>query len=224
MTVNAPGTTIDGLDVRGQIKIRADDVTIRDTRVTDGGWIVIDVAPGVTGTRVEDVEVNGRGQRGSPGSVGIAGTATIRNTEIRGVENGVIPGSGSVVRDSWIHGLDASGQEPHYDGIQLDGGQQHVRIEHNLIDLTNHDGTSTVMIDNDFGPVRDVVVRENRLLGGSYTVYADGKFSAADPIRGVRYVRNRMMRGAYGYGLVRNASVDWRANVDDDSGERAHAS
>jgi hypothetical protein len=218
ITVTQPGTVIDGKNVNGVIRVSADNVTIRNTRVTSGDWTVIKIDNGVKGATIDHVEVDGRGYSGSPGSVGIFGPATVTHTDVHSVENGIIPMSGSVIRDSWIHTLEASGSDPHYDGFQLDGGQGNILIENNTVDLTNQDRTSTVMIDNDFGSVTNVTVRANRLLGGSFTVYADGKFSS-DPITGISYVDNRMGMGGYGYGLIRNASVNWSGNYDDKSGQ-----
>ena len=218
ISVTQPGTVIDGKNVNGVIRISADNVTIRNTRVTSGDWTVIKIDNGVKGVTIDHVEVDGRGYSGSPGSVGIFGPATVTHTDVHSVENGIIPMSGSVIRDSWIHTLEASGSDPHYDGFQLDGGQGNILIENNTVDLTNQNRTSTVMIDNDFGSVTDVTVNANRLLGGSFTVYADGKFSS-DPITGIAYVNNRMGMGGYGYGLIRNASVKWSGNYDDKSGQ-----
>ena len=51
-----------------------------------------------------------------------------------------------------------------------------------------------------------------------YTVYADGSFSSTDDIADVTYSGNRMVRGYYGYALLRNADVTWSGNVVDRTG------
>jgi hypothetical protein len=88
-----------------------------------------------------------------------------------------------------------------------------IMIEHNSIDLTNHGWTSTIMMDNDFGAIANIRIVGNLLLDGSYTIYADGKFSS-DPITGIVVEGNQLGKGAFGYRLVRYASVSWTGNVD----------
>lgn len=217
VTVSTAGAVVEGLDVRGTVHINASNVTLRKSRITGADWVMVRIKEGVTGVRIEDVEVNGSGFSGQPGSVGIQGPATVVRANIHRVENGVIPSSGGVVRDSFIHTLEASGADPHYDGVQLDGGQRNVVIQHNTVDLTNQDRTSTVMINNDFGSIDTVNVTGNRLLGGSFTVYSDGKFDGG-AITGVSFTNNRMGKGGYGYGLIRENTVTWTGNIDDASG------
>ena len=45
-------------------------------------------------------------------------------------------------------------------------------ISHNTI-INNHTSTSAIMIDNGFGPISDIKVDGNLLIGGGYTVYSD---------------------------------------------------
>jgi hypothetical protein len=212
ITVSTPGAVIEGMDIKGIVNITAPDVVLRNSRIKAAAWIVVKVKDGLSGVRIEDVEIDGSGLAGMPGSVGIAGPVSVLRADIHSVENGIIPSSGAVIRDSYIHDLDSPGS-PHYDGIQMDGGQSGILIEHNAIDLTNHGWTSTIMMDNDFGAVTNVRIVGNQLIDGSYTIYADGKFSSA-PINGIVIDRNQLGKGAYGYGLVRNASVSWTDNVD----------
>ncbi|MEY2958070.1 MAG: hypothetical protein RLZZ01_638 [Actinomycetota bacterium] len=217
LTITTPGTTIDGLDITGSVTINASNVTIRRSRITGSAFALIRVASNVTGVRIEDVEIDGRGTAGQGNSMGVYGPATVVRSNIHGVENGVTPFSGSVVTDNYIHGLSAPGS-PHYDGIQIDGGASNIRIERNTIDMREHSQTATVMIDNYFGPTDNILVNGNRLLGGGYTVYSDGQFSGG-PITNVTFSNNRMGRGYWGYAsIVRNSPV-WTGNVDDVTGQ-----
>ena len=211
VTVTTAGTVIDGLDIQGNVYINASNVTLKRSRVTSGAFYAIQVASGRTGVVIEDVEVNGTGK--SSGNCGIAGPATVTRANIYGVENGVVPYAGSVVRDSYIHHLVAPGS-PHYDGIQIDGGHSNILIQHNTINMAEHTQTAAVMTDNYFGPTNNITVTGNRLLGGGYTVYADGQFRA-DTMTGIAFTNNRIGRGQWGYILSNNAQVTWTGNVDD---------
>src|SRR5690606_10273040 len=176
LTINTAGTVIDGYDISGTVTINADNVTIRNTRITGRGFAIVRINNGITGAVIDHVDIDGRGRNGEGNSMGVYGPATVTASDIRGVENGITPFSGSVLRDNYIHDLAAPGA-PHYDGIQIDGGVRNVHIEHNTVDLSEHDQTSAVMIDNYFGPIDNITVTGNRLLGGGYTVYSDGQFN-----------------------------------------------
>jgi hypothetical protein len=218
VTVDRPGTVIQGLDIAGALTINASHVTVVDTRVRGSAFSVVDIDGEATDVVLRNVEVDGLGRAGTAGSSGIVGgSATILRTRVTGVENGIVPGSGSRIQDSYVHALGSPGS-PHYDGIQIDGGVEDVSMTGSTIDVSDHTQTSAVMIDNYSGPVAGITVAHNLLMGGGYTVYADGSFSRTQSIAGVTYADNRMVRGYYGYGLLRNAAVSWAGNVADHSG------
>jgi hypothetical protein len=205
---------ISGLDIRGAVTVKADNVTIVNCRITAATFSVVQIPDGVTGTTVRNSEIDGVG-RDNEGSNGIDGQGTFVANNIHDVENGINIKGPSVIRDNFIHDLRASGS-PHYDGIQIDGGHD-VVISHNTV-INGHDQTSAVMIDNYFGPVSNISVERNRLVGGGYAIYSDGQFNGG-PISGVSIVGNRMGKGRWGYAVVRGNNPDWRDNVDDASGQ-----
>lgn len=213
VTVNTAGTVIDGLNINGSLTINANNVTVRNTRVTSGAFQPIKIKNGVTGVVLTDIEVDGRGA--TAGASAIAGPADVIRADIKGVENGWVPGTGSEMRDSWIHNLSSPGS-PHYDGIQIDGGVSDILVTGNHVDLSNLGQTAAVMVDNYFGPATKIVVDRNRLRGGGYTVYADGNFN--NNAVEVTYSNNRLGKGYYGYVLARRATVTWTGNVDDVTG------
>jgi hypothetical protein len=214
MTITKDGTVVSAKDVSGGIWIDADDVTIRSSRVTGTGFAVIQVKDGSRNVRIQDVEIDGQGAQA--GSMGVIGPAAVTRADISGVENGLTPGSGSQLRNNWVHDLDAPGS-PHYDGIQIDGGLSDITISGNHVDLSNHTQTSAVMIDNYFGPISNVSVVGNRLEGGGYTVYSDGQFGGG-AIRGVSFTGNRLGKGYYGYASIVRNSPTWSGNTDATTG------
>lgn len=215
MTITTPGTVIDGKDISGTINVHANNVTIRNSRVRGSGFALVWIAGGVTGTRIEDCDLDG--MKSSAGSMGVWGPATVLRNDIVGVENAVAPGSGSVVQDNYIHALGAPGS-PHIDGIQIDGGLSNITIRHNTIDMTEWSQTATVMIDNYFGPISNMSVDNNLLKGAGFTVYSDGQFSGGS-ITGVKFTNNAFVRGYWGYALIRNNSVTQSGNYDYSSGK-----
>jgi hypothetical protein len=214
LVVTKAGTVISGLDIRGTVTINAPNVTLMNCKVTAAAWSVVKIAPEVTGTVVKFCEINGVGS-GNDGSSGINGQGTFIGNNIYNVENGINLTGSSVIQGNYIHELLASGA-PHYDGIQIDGGISDVAINHNTI-INPHGQVSAVMIDNYFGPISNIEVKDNKLIGGGFTVYSDGQFRDA-AISGVAFVNNRLGKGYWGFhSFVKNVPV-WRGNVNDATG------
>lgn len=57
LTITHDGTVVDSLDVHGSLDIKANDVTIRNTRITYGGYHAVRIYPGAVGTRIIDSSV-----------------------------------------------------------------------------------------------------------------------------------------------------------------------
>lgn len=178
LTVVTSGTVIDGLDLTGCITIRANDVTIRNSRITCSGSATTMVVA-TNGTYrnlvVEDSELDGQGIV----DIGIGWqNYTVRRTEIRGTNDGARVGSNTTVDSSWIHGMVRKGAL-HPDAVQSTGGVG-IRITGNTLDPRNRDtgdqGNASVMLGSELRPnvLRDVVVSGNRMSGGNYTVNVRG--------------------------------------------------
>jgi hypothetical protein len=214
LVITQPGAVIAGLDIQGAVDIDAPNVTLKDSRIRAARFDVVRVKPGITGVIIQDCEIDGIGA-GNDGSNGIRGAGTFLRNNIHRVENGITLDGGATVQDNYIHDLLASGS-PHYDGIQIDGGVSNVLIRHNTI-INPHAQTAAIMIDNYFGPIDDITVDNNRLIGGGYTVYSDGQFSGG-PITAVTFTNNRLGKGRWGYSSFVGNKPTWRNNVDDVTG------
>lgn len=215
MNITSDGTVVEGKDISGGIWIDADNVTIKSSRIAGGGFAVIQIKNGSKGVKIQNVEIDGKGAQA--GSMGVIGPADVSGADITGVENGLTPGSGSVLTNNYVHGLKSPGS-PHYDGIQIDGGLSNITITRNNIDMSEHTQTSAVMIDNYFGPISTIKVDGNRLIGGGYTVYSDGQFSGGS-ISGVSFTNNVLGKGYYGYASIVGNSPVWSGNSDASSGK-----
>jgi len=216
VTVSKPGTVIDGLDINGTLTIAANNVTVKNTRVTSGNaYNIVKVDDSATGVTFDHVTVDGKGMNGTEGANGIYGPGTYNAVAVSGVENGFVPSSGATITGSWVHNL-ASPGSPHYDGIQIDGARSNITVKNSTVDLTGLTQTSAVMVDNYFGAATNITITGNRLLGAGYTVYADGQFNS-NPIT-VTYANNRIGKGQWGYALLRSSTVSWSGNTDARSG------
>ena len=165
------------------ITIRHDNVTVRNFRVTindpntsfgiklvrkaDGEW--------PTNTLIEYGEITSRDSSGNPQPSRAKGVRTGRDIVVRGVEisymeDGLHCGAGNCTFvDNYIHHL-VKYQDAHNDGIVVSGGSG-VVIRHNTVLLPNQQ-TGAVSIFPDGSAIDDVLVENNYLNGGSYTIYS----------------------------------------------------
>jgi Ca2+-binding RTX toxin-like protein len=205
--VTTNGAVIEGLDIKGQIVVDADNVTIRNCRITTTEMYGICGSP----MKIQNCEIDGKGV--ADGSYGIMASGTFTGNNIHGFENGIgVAGSNTTVKGNYIHDLLASGADPHYDGIAVqggEGGQGNIVIENNTIISRD---TSDIFIKNDFGPISNVTVKHNYLAGDpGYNVYVDGRASGG-PITGVTISDNYLQKGHWGYLSIDNSSPSVSGN------------
>lgn len=218
-TITADGTVIDGKSIRGTLIIKAANVVIQNCRVSNVGFWGIDASE-ATNTTVKDCTIVGPGYDHHSDSA-IVGSGTFLRNDISNFENGILlqPG-GSVVKGNYIHDLAAAGADPHYDGIAVQGGQNGVLIEDNTV--IGRD-TSDVFIKNDFGPISNVTVHHNFLIGDpAYDIYVDGRADGG-PITGVTITNNWLQKGVYGYLSIDNSSPHVSGNIDLTTGGEVRA-
>jgi hypothetical protein len=186
-------------------------VTLENCKITSDSFMVVNIAAGVTGAIVQNCEINGVGV-GNAGSVGINGQGTFIGNNIYNVENGINVTGSSVIEDNYIHNLKASGS-PHYDGIQIDGGVSNIAISHNTV-IAGSGSVSAIMIDNYWGPISNISVDDNLLVGGGFTVYDDAHFNS-NAISGVSFTNNHMGSGGYGVTNFNGTNPTYTGNVND---------
>ncbi|KKA13076.1 hypothetical protein VP03_15460 [Sinorhizobium meliloti] len=210
MTITENGTVIDGMIINGPLRVMADDVVIKNSEITfDSTWGVD--AEGANNFTIQDSDIVGPGSSGDSNSA-ILGSGTFLRNDISQVENGItLTGGSSAVKGNYIHDLEDSASDPHYDGISVQGGQDGVLIEGNTILARD---TSAVFIKNDFGAINDVNVTNN-FLGGTpgYDIYVDGRANGG-PITNVSITDNHLSMGGYGYYSVDNASPTISGNTE----------
>jgi len=177
---NAVGQVIEGLDVTDTIVINHTNVTVRKCRAGHIGCEAADAA-------VEDCDVTGGSAPGGSGiSAGSTGNnATIRRCNIRGVENGIFIGnatSGHLIEDNYIHDLaNPSNPDPHFDGIQFFEGESNTTIRHNNIDLPRSRINSCITMKSAI----NLNIIDNRLNGGSYSIYIEGRSTGVNVVNNV---------------------------------------
>jgi len=165
MTIKQAGSVIDGKDIHGCVDIEAPKVTIRRSRIACPDFYVVgSFAERYSGggALVEDVEIDCLTSNGT--GIGSYGLTAVR-VNIHGCQNGFDVDNTITVQDSYIHDF-YNTADNHADGLQLNAGA-HITITHNTI--FNPGGTSAV-ISSASGD-SDVLVSNNLLAGGSYSLY-----------------------------------------------------
>jgi hypothetical protein len=206
ITITTPGTVVSGLDVTGQIKIGAEDVTIENTRVTQNttcgtsaacGNYAIGIAPGLRGIKIRHVET-----RSAPG---LTCQQDIRNTgSVVGIEatymhacDGNVYAVGPTkIKDSF--GLTKIGiATDHIENVYFD--ETSLKVIHDTLKNPVH---QTAVIFGNSGGGTEVPACSNRLTvlgsllaGGGYSLYpcahADGPGSSYLNVQGNHFARCR---------------------------------
>jgi Ca2+-binding RTX toxin-like protein len=206
MTITKPGTVIEGKIINGTLTVLADNVTIRNSKIIDGGsWGIDADSRSIT---VEHCDIIGRG---TTGNSGILGGGNLRYNNISGYENGIMFQGGGVIKGNYIHDLQASGADPHYDGIQIMGPLDGALIEDNTILARD---TSNIFIANEWGAISNLVINRN-YLGGTpgYAIYVEG-IRSGGPVTNVTITNNHVEKGHWGYYSIEKASPNFSGNVE----------
>jgi hypothetical protein len=226
LTFSTPGQVVDAKDVTGCITVTASNVTLSRFRVRGcAREPVISVGYGLSGIRIEDCEIDGGNLNPDASAVGYDGY-TMRRCDVHNTGSGLHMTNDVTVEDSWVHDLQ-EGDDSHNDSVITNGGAGLV-VRHNTLE-NSHTQTSVVALYGDLDAVVDVVVQDNLLVGGGYTVYGGsvpGKRHSAQAA-GIRVTGNRFSRrffatgGSFGpvsgFDPGRPGNL-WSGNVWDDTG------
>jgi hypothetical protein len=207
MRITRAGTVVENVAVQGGITVEADDVVIRNVRVTGSGGDGIAVRRG--SARIERTTVSGFEN-------GVTGDGyTADRVEVTGaVADGFKIGSNVVIRRSWCHDLQV-GDGAHADCGQVQSGIRHATVEASWFDPGSN-GNSALFLAPDLGPSSDgpLVVRNNTLGGGNFTLFCVDGNNGEFFIRDITIAGNRFL-GTAQFGPMRvNVPVKASGNVD----------
>jgi hypothetical protein len=218
MTITTPGTVIDGKIINGTLTVAAENVTIKNCVVQNFGFWGIDAsAAAATGNvTVQNCTLTASSSMDTDSA--IVGSGNFIGNNISNCENGIrLTDGASVVRDNYIHDLNDNFGDPHLDGICLQGGQNHVLIEHNTVSGWD---TSDIFIKYepglDWGSINDITVRNNLLIGdpkhGEMALASD-VYVYGPNTTNVTVENNYMEKPISDYVAVSNANPTMSGNV-----------
>lgn len=231
MTITQPGTVIDSKLITGQLKIDANNVTVKRSKllwpheVCQGDCTAMYLSSD-SGSLVEDVEIDGNGGACYAGIIA-GGANVVRRVEVHGCGDYFRTDDGMTIEDSygydaWRGAVDgACVDATHNDGIQ-DTGHSHLVLRHNTLTLpTNYTGcpgaevNNVITISAEDGPPTDVAIENNLLDGAGWAI----RLTSASNVRitGNHFGRHSDYAVFNGQGSGYTAS----GNVWDDTGSAA---
>jgi hypothetical protein len=186
VTVTTDGAVLDGYTFSGDVVVRANNVTIRNSVIN--GKVVYNAK----GLKVQRTEIAGPGGGYQTKYPGIGyDNYSCDGCDIHGWGDGAHVSNNTTITNSWIHDIPVSG-ESHNQAILSLGGSN-ITITNNV--LTGGDSynfTAALSLLNQGLSFTDTLVKGNLFNGGGYCVYAGGeaKGNAARPSSNVRFVDN----------------------------------
>jgi hypothetical protein len=233
LIIRENNSVVEGIDLVGKLVVNASNVTVRKMRITAppnlpnkgrDEFTVVHQGTSAKNLTIEDCEIDGSGivQRGIMANNGL----TVNRCEIRRVGHGIEVGNNYTVRNSWIHSsTDGPDHEWHVDGVISSVGVNGL-IEHNTIVLTGGSLTGAVSVGSSLGRIDNVIVRNNLLAGGNYTLYIQDQ---GHPATRIQVVDNRFSTmvnrkvGVYGiwYGSDLPRDLVRRGNTIYETGQAA---
>jgi len=171
LTITSAGTVVENKDIRGCVVVKAAGVVLRNSRVAGDCFYLVNTyqVPG-DWLRVEAVELVC-----TDGGTAIGEERFIAlRLDISGCENGFDINGQALIQDSYIHGMlqEGTASDPHSDGAQLVPGATDVTFRHNHFDMTLM-ATSSIISPSGTNATRDVLVENNLLMGGGYSLYCN---------------------------------------------------
>ncbi|WP_207229363.1 DUF4082 domain-containing protein [Ktedonosporobacter rubrisoli] len=191
ITINDDNTVIDGVDLTGSFDVYANNVTIKNSRITSTNWWGINQRQGYSGLKVLHCTITGVPGKGPDnGGEDYAvsnmgdGSIEVAYNNISQFGDQISMGTGNI-HDNYVHDIQAfvnlGGEYQHTDDIISDGGTtEPLIIRHNTLinETTASTGASaSVGLFADTGSVKNSIVDNNWIAGGAYALYCGGNGS-----------------------------------------------
>jgi hypothetical protein len=169
ITITTPGQVVENINVSGTITVAANNVTLRNFRAQN-----VLQQSGNGGLLMEDGEIYGGA--GYTGDGMDWANYTMRRMNVHNTFDGVKAHGNVLIESSWIHDLNefkgaqyGAGGYSHNDGVQVSAGSN-ITIRGSRLERTGFN--SAIFVDSDQGPISNVLIENNYLDGGGFTLYS----------------------------------------------------
>ena len=215
ITITQDGTIIENQYISGQVNVKAHNVIIRNCELDGGGTSLYGVSckyydsngQPYKGTLIENCHIHDYG-------VGVlAHYTTIRRCNIHDSQTDAIKArSGCLIEWNWCHHL---GKNPtaHADCVQIREGSN-IIIRNNFFDIPisqtggsgGYKSNACLMIAGELGPVSNLVIENNRMEGGNYTVYLESKTYRCTQVK----LHDNYFGPDFRYGVLAGKGLSWK--------------
>jgi hypothetical protein len=201
MILREDNAIIENIDHTGTILVAANNVTIRNMKVTfppsdpnadEASFAMIQLQTGSTNLVIEDCEINGSGV--IPYGVLTQQKVTVRRCDISRVAHGANVANDFLIESNWIHDVADGGKGWHMNGVHLSTGKNGI-VRKNNIEIKGKSVTGTVSLFAELGNTSNMLVEDNRLAGGAYCIYAEPK--GAYTMTNIRILNNTFSTSLY---------------------------
>lgn len=174
--ITKAGTVIDGRDIQGALVIRANNVTIKRSRIraSSGDDFAVQLASRYSGLTLRYVSVTRqRGQHPDRAIASFGTNMTVDHTYVHGTQRGIATGDGTRVTNSYIDELDNSSGN-HATAVMSIGGTKNVVIQGNTLGCGTGQCSAAMSVypqNNAGGPNDNWTIDSNLFNGGGYCVY-----------------------------------------------------
>ncbi len=196
---------ISGLDIRGYVRIRAQNVTIRNSIVRGGAQrcnAAVIFVEGGRSAKIEDTEIDPTNPNACLDGIW-ATNATLTRLDIHDVVDGVKAFDNVTVTDSYIHDLSWFANDPnqgggatHNDAVQTYEGNRNIVLRHNNLDLTDRENAALQVTQDGGGTATNLRIEYNWLNGGGCTLNFAHK-GGPTPMTGIYVIGNRFGRDSH---------------------------
>lgn len=216
--VRTSGAVIDSLNIPMCVKVIADNVTIKRSKIACASFYTVNTSDPPTffsGLTLQDDEIDGLSTGAGIAVMGTA-NATYTRLDIHGFgSSGPRLATGDTLQDSYIHGFVCSPPD-HSAGTSANDGGTGITIQHNNIDIsTGADGCASAAIElaEDFGTYNGVLIQNNLVNGGAYCMYVAQTLTSQN----VRVENNHFGRVYYstcgGFGPAAQVAAGTKGNT-----------
>ncbi|MGV1005764.1 MAG: discoidin domain-containing protein [Candidatus Nanopelagicales bacterium] len=195
--ITTAGTVIDGRDISGAIEVRADNVTIRNSRIlapSSANYVVLQ-RPGFAGLKLSYVEVASLSGQHADRAIASWGTnMTVDHAYVHGTQRGIEVGDGTVISNTIADDFDNSSSS-HASALMSLGGAANVTVVGNVLGCNTGRCSAAMSVypQVDFGgPNTNWTIDSNVFNGGGYCVYLGySPASGEEPNTNMKVTNNR---------------------------------
>ena len=173
--ITQDGTVIDGADITVPLIVSANNVTIRNSRITSPeAWYVIRQYPEFSHLTLENVELVNQAGEHPDWAIFAGSDLTVSNSLIHGMQRGIYASTNMTVTNSYLDDFD-NPSTSHAQAILTSGNVHNVRLTNNTFGCGTNMCTAALSIFPELwtgGPNSNWFIDHNLLNGGSYALYA----------------------------------------------------